>query len=202
MIIINKLRSLNKHGRIVPIKAVLFNRSYRSSVVSYKLDPIQFDHSVDIPRGGPRKLVPPVPGIQVPGPHTIRHLQVVHIIHEHEQIPVSRVDVGPGVFRKRAWWRNASIHVMGTEVRLPLVPGVGVGIKDGLVEPGGDVVGVVKQEVMESRLEHVVSVPAGQGGEDAHVEVWVQADKRGVAPGGPSVVHKLITYDNGYYLIL
>lgn len=102
IIIINKLRSLNKHGRIVPIKAVLFNRSYRSSVVSYKLDPIQFDHSVDIPRGGPRKLVPPVPGIQVPGPHTIRHLQFVHIIHEHEQIPVSRVDVGPGVFRKRA----------------------------------------------------------------------------------------------------
>lgn len=102
MVINNKLRSLHKHRRVVPIKAVLFNRSYRSSVVGYKLDPIQFDYSVDIPRGGPRKLVPLVTGIQVPGSHTIRHLQVVHVIHEHEQIPVSRVDVRPCVFRKRA----------------------------------------------------------------------------------------------------
>lgn len=87
---------------------------------------------------------------------------------------------------------------MSTEVRLSLVPGVGVGIEDGLVEPGGDVVGVVKQEVMEGRLEHVVSIPAGQGGEDTHVEVRVQAYKGGVAPGGPSVVHKFITYDKRY----
>lgn len=78
---------------------------------------------------------------------------------------------------------------MGSEVRLPLVPGVGVCIEDGLVEPGCDVVGVVKQEVMEGRLKHVVSIPAGQGGEDTHVLVRVQADKGGVAPGGPSVVH-------------
>lgn len=42
------------------------------------------------------------------------------------------------------WWCNVFIYVMGFEVCFFFVLGVGVGIEDGFVELGCDVVGVVK----------------------------------------------------------
>ena len=49
---------------------------------------------------------------------------------------------------------------------------------------------------MDGGLEHVVAVPSGQGGEDPHVEIWVQADEGGVPPGCPSMVHHFVSYKN------